>query len=217
MRTLAPVALVVALLFAADARAQEGDDIPNAVLLGQPEAPRKLKLMDRDHLAPGHSDVGLEVGEYFAAAGVQLGASFVMVMVLGPIIFSASSDQPRRDFDQTIGIITAFTPVLLALPSSFVAYKMSQRCASRSHSWGYTFLAGVLSSAAVNWTAAMLATGAFSRFSRNESLGAFVTVLAGALIPPVAEVLTLHLTSTEVVAAPVVLKDGAGVALALSF
>ena len=57
-------------------------------------------------------------------------------------------------------------------------------------------------------------TGALAQ---NHGQSAIWVFMLGQLIPPAAEVLTLHLTSQEVVPVPVVLKDGGGIGLAMAF
>jgi hypothetical protein len=220
-RPFVPVALVVVALVAtgAEASAEESEEFPNAVQL--PEEPLRqtpLRTEGTGHLALGHSDLSLELGEYFAAAGVQLAAT-TLVLAVGASVALAVAYIDRmneRRFHEIVTVMALASPLVSSLPSSLVAFKMSQRCLRRDHRWGYTLLAGMVTSAASAWGAALLATGAFS--SSPGRLEATVVVLvAGVLLPPAAEVLTLHFTSTEVVAAPLLLKDGAGVALGLRF
>ncbi|MGC4115988.1 MAG: hypothetical protein QM765_15650 [Myxococcales bacterium] len=227
MRLHLPVLLAAAILPAAPALAQSDDDASAAQVLEEPAAPSALKLVESAprarpsrpsvHLELGHSDLSLQIGEYFAAVGMQVAATLFVTYVCGFIALTSQQNMTRNSFNEMVGWMTVITPVVTAIPSSLLAHKISKRCPGKDHPLGYTLIAGMLTSAAVNWGAAILATGNFGRVPVNHTGGAVLLFFAGALLPPLAEVLTLNLGATEVTAAPMMLKDGAGAAVGMRF
>jgi uncharacterized membrane protein YoaK (UPF0700 family) len=179
------------------------------------EPARQAPDLDRDHLPPEHSDAGLMIGEYLAALGGQVGGTAVLESAL--VIMAFQSGLTRRDYTAWITGLSVISPLLMALPSSYFASNVSRRCVTRRHSWAKSFVAGLVVSTVETWAAAAFATGGFEKSSKNHAGSAELVLIGGSLLAPLAEVLTFNFAQTDIVPAPMILKDGGGFALGLSF
>ncbi|HEY3450737.1 MAG TPA: hypothetical protein VGK67_30550 [Myxococcales bacterium] len=234
------LALATALLLAVPARAQDGASpypapppppaadvyippppLPPPAWLPPPPppvVPRRLRLHESGHQRPEHSDVGLGIGEGLAAGGIQLAATGVVTLSL--LVFTLFADQSNMsngDYLAVVGVVAALAPPLMALPSSAVASKISKKC-PREHSWGFTYLAGVAASAATVGMAAAWVSGAFGNRGDTQVNGLLGSLIVGAFLTGGFESLTLNLTGgKQVAAAPMVLRDGGGASVAMTF
>ncbi|MGC4116919.1 MAG: hypothetical protein QM765_20635 [Myxococcales bacterium] len=151
----------------------------------------------------------------FALAGTTY---FVLQVV------AASSDEPWcRDEGPCItqdqeraayAAIAVLAPLLMALPSSHSIFRISNQ-AGQHQSWGWTYLTAVLSNAAMTGLSAAMAGGAFGR--DDPGVGLALTLGLGSLVSAGLQVLTLNHSGVQASAAPMVLKGGGGMALAVSF
>lgn len=173
-----------------------------------------------------HSDLGLDVGAYFATAGIQLAMNLAVLASAGAFLALPSRTGgylSEGDLNAVFAVAAVLAPPAMALPSSHFAYRFSARCDQRRPSFSKGFLAGGLSSMVVVWSAALFAM-TFERENQSSLaqetryiFGPALILAAGSLLIPAAEVLTLRFTSVHVTAAPIALKSGGGLALALAF
>jgi len=186
-------------------------DLPPGLLTGERPVP--------------HTDLGLDVGTYFATVGFQLGmhaaiyASAALFIAVPSQLGGYLSD---KDLNTILTVVAVLAPPAMALPSSHLVYKLSTRCSDRRPAWSKVFLAGGVSSMAVIWSAALLMTNGYaatSDWSREWQVlwGPLLIMGVGSLVIPAVEVLTLRYTAVHAVAAPVVLKGGGGLAMTFTF
>lgn len=219
---VAAIAACAASLGVSSARAQE-----TQVLLPVPppvQPPSQSTRFDSLHLAPEHSDAGLGVKEYFAAMGLQTAASGALATIALGILVATQANQYGRERDRDAILITigVLAPPILALPSSAIPYKVGKGNCPRERSWGWTYLAGVAGNALTMGAAALFWSKGWDHYSdafpgMNE-IGLAGILLAGSLVTAGLEVVALNLSGgAQVAAAPMVLKDGAGVSVGGSF
>ncbi|HEY3446346.1 MAG TPA: hypothetical protein VGK67_08265 [Myxococcales bacterium] len=176
-------------------------------------APKSLRLLPRE--PSGKSELQIDLETYFATAGFQL---LMNASVLGSVAFFVAIGIIAGSSINwgviAIGAIVA--PIVLALPSSHLAYKMASRDSERTLAFSKGFLAAsVASTVLVGGTMALLLPG----FSNSPELlwSGVALYAASAFLVPAAEVLTLKYTAVQVVAAPMAIKGGGGISVAFVF
>ncbi|MGC4113308.1 MAG: hypothetical protein QM765_01245 [Myxococcales bacterium] len=211
---------IVASLISPSVKAQEAYLVPPPPPLTAP--PTAQAKLDPKHLALDHSDAGLGVGEAFGAFGLQVAATGALTAITMVLMVATQANQSPNDRNALFVTAGVLAPPLLALPSSAVAYHSAKKACPRDRSFGFTYLAGIAGSALTVGAAALFVTRGWDSqqdyFPGGNELGLVGIALGGALVTAGIEVLALNLSGgTQVAAAPMVLKDGAGVAVGGSF
>jgi hypothetical protein len=223
MSHLWTTALACALLASfgsSNARGQEAYLVPPPAPLMPAEAAQAR--FDAHHLPLEHSDAGLGAGEFFGAAGLQLAATGLLTGVTMAVMVATQANQNPADRNALFITAGVLAPPLLALPSSAVAWRTASKNCPRERSWGFTYLAGVAGGALTIGAAALFVSTGWNSyqdyFMGTNELVLIGIALGGALVTAGLEVLALNLSGgKQVAAAPMVLKDGAGLAVGGSF
>ncbi len=239
-----PIAVALLLLVPALALAQPAGvassppTAPEPLLLAPPPPPEPLLLAPSNqppaaqqrlsltgapgHRVAGHSDTGLQVGEYFATLGLHLGmtATLLGVEAMAWVLSFMGRDEAGL---RTFVTVSAFVaPLIMNLPPSLLAYKLSNQCGAYEHSWLFTYVSGVAVSAVSLALTAYFVTGGFNGFDGSEEANgtlAATSLVLGTVLAPALQVMVLNLTRKPVplMIAPLLVPGGGGLALGRSF